>query len=376
MDSRIAAIFTAFLYLLMFAIFARAIMSWFPMNPQNPFAQLVRQIKAFHRPPDAPTGYDYLICESTYGARDRADYTLAERRKALREELSMALERGGNVVIPSFAVERSQELLHDIGALMLEGALPRATVFLDSPLASKVTRVFIKHAGSLDDLDVPEEKLFRHRNFRIVESVDESKAINRIDGGAIIISASGMCDAGRIKHHLRNNLWRRDATVLFVGYQAPGTLGNVIVSGTEKVRIHGREIKVGARIRQIGNYSAHADQGELISWIESRLPVAGALFLNHGEDEGRDTLRDLLIQRGMPAERIYMPELDEAYELEAGPPASKGRAAVRVPHEQMARDWDNDYAAFNIDLAARLKAAEDPAEKRALLARLRAVLED
>ena len=139
--------------------------------------------KAFHPEPDAPAGYDYIVCESTYGDRDRDDYTLQKRRDALRDELKLALGRGGNVVIPSFAVERSQELLHDIGTLLAEGAIPDATVFLDSPLARKVTQVFIKHSGAMEDIEIPEEELFRHENFRLVESVEESKAINNVKSG-------------------------------------------------------------------------------------------------------------------------------------------------------------------------------------------------
>ena len=186
--------------------------------------------KAFHPEPDAPVGYDYIVCESTYGNRDRDDYTLAKRREALRDELTAALNRGGNVVIPSFAVERSQELLHDIGYLLSQGEIPPSNVYLDSPMARKATEVFIKHAGALQDVKVDEERLFRHERFHLVQSLDESKAINNIKSGAIIISASGMCNAGRIKHHLINNIYRPECTVLFVGYQSPGTLGHIITS--------------------------------------------------------------------------------------------------------------------------------------------------
>ncbi len=203
--------------------------------------------KVFHPEPDAPEGFDYIICESTYGGRDRDDYTLIERRATLRDELTRGLERGGNVVIPSFAVERSQELLHDIGTLIARREIPPATVFLDSPLARKATEVFIRHAGELEDVEIPAEDLFRDPHFRLVQTVDESKAINRIKSGAIIISASGMCDAGRIKHHLINNIWRPESTVLFVGYQAPGTLGHVITSGKKTFGSTARSSKSGPR---------------------------------------------------------------------------------------------------------------------------------
>lgn len=331
--------------------------------------------KVFHPEPNAPEGFDYIVCESTYGDRERDDYTLENRREALRKELSEALSRGGNVVIPSFAVERSQELLHDIGVLLARKQIPPATVFLDSPLARKVTEVFAYHSGTLDDIAIPEKQLFRDPSFRIVESVEESKAINKINGGAIIISASGMCDAGRIKHHLKNNIWRKNATILFVGYQAPGTLGHVIVSGAKDVRIHGTDFKVHANIRQIGNYSAHADQSELIAWIEERAPITGALFLNHGEDDARLELRKILAGRGMDADKILLPQFDETFELQAAHAASKGRPEKRIDDAALARDWHNDYAAFILHLGNTLEATSDPAERRALIDRLSGLLE-
>ncbi len=274
--------------------------------------------KVFHPEPDAPAGYDYIVCESTYGDRDREAYTLEARREAIRDELVRGLARGGNVVIPSFAVERSQELLHDIAVLLNQGKIPDATVYLDSPLATKVTEVFIKYSAAMEDIEVNEADLFRHKNFRLVQSVEESKAINRVKGGAIIISASGMCNAGRIKHHLKNNIWRPESTILFVGYQAPGTLGHIITSGAKEVRIHGKEFKVRAQIRRLGNYSAHADQGELIDWILERGPVRGGLFLNHGDDPARNTLKDLLVQRGLTGDQIVLPQFDERFELVPG----------------------------------------------------------
>ena len=278
---------------------------------------------------------DYIVCESTYGNRDRDDYTLEKRRNAMRDELVRGLSRGGNVVIPSFAVERSQELLHDIGYLLSSGEIPQARVFLDSPLARKATQVFIKHSAALQDIEVDEAELFRHERFHLVQSVDESKAINNIQGGAIIISASGMCNAGRIKHHLRNNIFRSECTVLFVGYQSPGTLGHIITQGAKEVRIHGAEYKVRAEIRRLGNYSAHADQGELIEWIQERCPITGGLFLNHGEDESREKLRELLVERGLDGDRIYAPQFDETYDLRPGTqPLSQGVPKPRLDVHQ------------------------------------------
>ncbi len=331
--------------------------------------------KVFHPEPDAASGFDYLICESTYGDRERDDYTLETRRQMLKAELVRGLAAGGNVVIPAFAVERSQELLHDIGVLMANREIPEATVFLDSPLAKNVTEVFIKHAGALDDIALPEERLFADPRFRLVESVEESKAINRIKGGAIIISASGMADAGRIQHHIRNNVARRECTILFVGYQAPGTLGNVLTSGAEIVRIHGKEYTVNAEIRQLGNYSAHADQSELVEWIVERGPVTGQIFLNHGEDDAREVLADILGEKGIDRSRIAMPQFDESYELTAsGEAVSQGRPEPRIPLEELHTDWNNDYAALMAALTKRLTSATDDAERRAMIARLRNAL--
>ncbi len=160
--------------------------------------------KVFYDDPSAPAGYDYILSESTYGGRDRPDYTLLERREALKTEINEALGRGGNLVIPTFAVERSQELLHDIGTLIKNGEISPSLVFLDSPLASKVTAVYRKYAPMFEETELGADELFNDPRFRIVEAVDEIKAINSIRGGAIIMSASGMADAGRIKHHLRS----------------------------------------------------------------------------------------------------------------------------------------------------------------------------
>jgi len=331
--------------------------------------------KTFHAAPDAEEGFDYVICESTYGDRERVEYTLEARRAALKKELVEALARGGNVVVPCFAVERSQELLHDIGVLLANGDLPDATVYLDSPLARKVTEVFVRHADALEDIELPADALFRDANFRIVESVDESKAIADVKRGAIIVSASGMADAGRVVHHLKNNIWRAESTVLFVGYQSPGTTGSHIRSGADEVFLHGKKFSIEATIRSIGNYSAHADQSELLDWIIERLPVAGALFLNHGDDDARETLTGLLAERGLAREKVFHPTFDERFELAIGTPESKGRVAERVDPELLVPDGRGDHARFALALGQRLGALDATAGK-ALIERLEAVLED
>lgn len=330
--------------------------------------------KVFYNEPEGPAGFDYILCESTYGGRERVDYTLAQRRAALKEEINTAMARGGNLVIPAFAVERSQELLHDIGYLIKTGEIDPRLVFLDSPLASKVTGVYRKYAKMFDDVELGADELFNDPRFRIIEAVEDSKAINTIRGGAIIMSASGMADAGRIKHHLRNNLIRANATVLFVGYQAPGTLGQIILSGAKEVRIHGTLVPVRATIRSMGNYSAHADHSELMAWIRERLPAHGAIFLTHGEDEERTALRAALMATGLAGDQIILPQLDDYFELTAAGISAKARPATpRIDPAQLPSDWHNAFSDFTIRLSQTLQTGSD-AEKLAIMRALQAQL--
>ena len=187
------------------------------------------------------------------------------------------------LLIPAFAVERTQELIVDIVDLMERGEVAAAPIFLDSPLAIRATEVFRRHRASLDpDIDV--DRLLRSPHLRFTETVDESKSIAKLTGFHIIIAASGMCDAGRIRHHLKRWLWNSGSTVLLVGFQAHGTLGRFLADGAKAVRIQGEVIKVAARIRRIDEYSGHADGPELARWIAARRPVRRGVFLVHGEE--------------------------------------------------------------------------------------------
>ncbi len=333
--------------------------------------------KVFYAEPEGPSDFDYILCESTYGGREREDYTLVQRREALKTEINAAMQRGGNLVIPAFAVERSQELLHDIGVLIKAGEIDPRLVVLDSPLASKVTGVYRKYSKLFEDTELSADELFNDERFRIIEAVEDSKALNAIKGGAIIMSASGMADAGRIKHHLRNNLIRANATVLFVGYQAPGTLGQIILSGAKEVRIHGTIVPVRATVRSMGNYSAHADHSELMDWIAERLPAHGALFLTHGEDEERQALRDALMASGrLGGDQVVLPQLDDYFELTtAGIQAARAPATRRVDLRQLPSDWHNAFSDFTIRLSQRLHDLPD-ADKLALMSELQKKLSD
>ena len=227
--------------------------------------------------PDAPAGFDYVISESTYGDRDRPATTPDARRARLAEEVRNAASRKGALLIPAFAVERTQELIVDLVDLMERGDIPRCSNLSRFSVGDPRTEVFRRHAESLDP-SVDVRRLLNSPQLRFTETVDESKAIAKLTGFHIVIAASGMCDAGRIRHHLRNWLWSARATVLLVGFQAQGTLGRFLVDGAKAVRIQGNEIKVAATIRTIDDYSGHADGSELARWIAARRPIRARTF--------------------------------------------------------------------------------------------------
>lgn len=326
--------------------------------------------KSFYADPDAPEGFDHVVCESTYGDRDRPETSMDERRALLEHEIKAALGQGGNLVVPVFAVERTQELLADIALLINAGRLPHVTVFIDSPLAERVTNTFAAHAHALADLGTGE--IFRHPAFHYVEDAQQSMRLNGLSG-AIILAASGMCEAGRIRHHLRHNLPRSDSTVLFVGFQAAGTLGRTLLDGVGRVRISGRDVTVKARIRRIDTYSAHADRAELLRWIAARAPIRGSLFLNHGESAALAALR-AGAEAGDKRVAVVIPEIGEQYELGAGEQASRRRTGRLDLLTAVEADWQNDYADFAVNLKRELKEIDEPKARREALRRMRDVL--
>ena len=204
-------------------------------------------------------------------------------------------------MVPSFALERSQELLYYINELRLENAIPELPVFLDSPMASRITKVFKKHRELYDE----EMKEFISRNkspfefkgLKMAGTSDESKAINHIKGSVMIIAGSGMCTGGRIKHHLVNNITKPENTIMFVGYQAVGTLGRIIVNGEEEVRILGQQYPVKARIARINGFSAHADKEELFEWLSELKKPPRKLFIVHGESDSANEFGDYIREK-------------------------------------------------------------------------------
>ena len=279
---------------------------------------------------DAPTmieSCDYLVMESTYG--NRLHIRNDEKAKLFLNIVSETLDKGGNVVIPSFAVGRTQEILYELNKLKEENndneefkskykKLMQAPVFVDSPLAISATEVFRQNMDLFDeevqkDIESGDNPL-DFPGLQFTKTADESKALNEMDMASIIISASGMCDVGRIKHHLKHNLWDPKNTILFVGYQAPGTLGRSIVDGAKKVKIFGEEIAVNARIEYIEGYSGHADQEWLLNFVYSVINKPKHIFLVHGEFEGQKVLKEKIIENTeIP---VTIPELGDVYSLD------------------------------------------------------------
>lgn len=334
--------------------------------------------KLFHADPEAPAGFDYVVCEATYGGRVRTPATAGERRALLAELVKDAIGPDSILLLPLFAVERTQELIADLTRLQREGRIPQVPMFLDSPLAIRITKVFSAHARDLEELDA-QPSLIDHANLRFSETRDESKAIDRIGGGAIILAASGMCEAGRIRHHLKRRLWSDKTTVLLAGYQAPGTLGRLLVDGVKVVTIQGEDVRVNATIKQTDLYSGHADGKELADWIAARAPIRQALFLTHGEDEAISALQATLQQSIAPRLAVVAPALDEEFALASDGIGLRRRDAKRrLPDqaESWRADWHNDLAQFQLDVRERLEKLADEKSRAVLMRRLRRALEE
>ena len=242
---------------------------------------------------------DYVLVESTYGDRVHEPFPHIEER--LAEIINTTKQAGGNVIIPSFALERSQEVLYHLNELLLADKIPHLLVFLDSPMAIRITEVFREHPELFDTEMI--ERLRQHSSpfdfpgLKMTETTEESKSINHIRGTVIVIAGSGMCTGGRVKHHLVNNITREESTVLFVGYQAVGTLGRIIVDGADEVRILGQKYPVRARIVQLHGLSAHADRDELFEWLSALKESPKDVFVIHGEPDSANSFRDFITEK-------------------------------------------------------------------------------
>lgn len=273
--------------------------------------------------PEAIEEADYVVMEATYG--DRLHNDRKNKAEKFLEIVLDTLDRGGNVVIPSFAVGRTQEIIYEINknlTLPYEKVvrLLNSPVYIDSPLAISATEVYRQNLDCYDEearwyiengdnpLDFP--------NLHFTRTADESRALNQITGGCIIISASGMCEAGRIKHHLKHNLWRDKSTILFMGYQAEGTLGRKLLNGASKVTIFGEEISVNARIESIDGYSGHADYVGLLDWLKKFRRMPRGIFLVHGEENALFSFAEM-VKNEFDIDPV-IPSRDESFIIEAG----------------------------------------------------------
>ena len=280
------------------------------------------------QPPSPITTADYVVMESTYGDRLHMKYKGDEKAEKFLDIVSTTLRRGGNVVIPSFAVGRTQEILYELNAIKERKNEPEinakykelmnATVYVDSPLAITATEIFKRNLELFDD--EAQERIKRGDNplefygLKFTKTVEESVALNENTKPCIIMSASGMCDAGRIKHHLKHNLWNPLNTILFVGYQAPNTLGRRIVEGEKVVKIFGEEIAVNAQIEYIEGYSGHADQEWLMNFIYSFRDKPKKVFLVHGEERAQKVLKEK-IEKDIEVSTI-IPEFGDTYRID------------------------------------------------------------
>ena len=279
------------------------------------------------RDPQLLSEADYVVMESTYGDRDHEapeSYT-----EALADIIDETFARGGNVIIPAFAVGRTQELLYFMREMKERGLVksaPDFAVCVDSPLAREATRIFSGDLhGYLDEEAIAVlqggQNLFTFPGLRLVESSEESKALNLDKSSKVIISASGMCDAGRIRHHLKHNLWRSECSVVFVGYQAEGSLGRRLLEGASSVKLFGEEIAVQARIYNFKGLSSHADRDHLIAWAEAYHPKPRQVFVVHGDAPVTELFADTLNRQGIPA---HAPLYREEYDLLAGRKVKEG----------------------------------------------------
>ncbi len=267
---------------------------------------------ALLRDPDVINAADVLLLESTYG--DREHRSMDETLNEFEQVVEQASENGGNILIPSFAVGRTQEIIFRLGELYQAGKIKQQAIFLDSPMAIAVTEIYHRYQNAYNQED--KDAIDSHANknqakskslhsflpiLRYATTTEESMALNKLVSGAIIIAGSGMCNGGRIRHHLKHNLWRRQSHVLFVGYQAIGTPGRLLVDGAKTFKTGGEEVIVHAQIHTMGGFSAHASQAQLIAWLNNFTEKKPRLYLVHGEDDAKKTLQMEVKQHGWQA---------------------------------------------------------------------------
>jgi metallo-beta-lactamase family protein len=244
---------------------------------------------------------EYIVVESTYGDRTHEEHDNVDIQKQLRDCINRTVSAGGNIVVPSFALERSQEMLYHLNELFLRKEIQPIPVFLDSPMAIRITEVFKRHAELFDKEMMQRlrqgNSFFNFENLKIVQSTEESKAINKMKGSCIIVAGSGMVTGGRVKHHIVNNIGRPESTILFVGYQAQGTPGRILLDGAQEIRLLGQMHPVRAHIEKIDGFSAHADRDGLLAWLADIRVPPRCVFITHGEEEAATSFAELVKEK-------------------------------------------------------------------------------
>lgn len=260
---------------------------------------------------------EYIVIESTYGDRSHEEPRSVDIQKTLRECINRTARAGGNIVIPSFALARSQELLYHLNELFLRKEIPSLPVFLDSPMAIAITEVFQRHAELFDSEMTKRlcqgNSCFNFENLRMVRSNEESREINNLKGSSIIIAGSGMVTGGRIKHHIVNNIGRPESIILFVGYQAEGTPGRIMLDGAKEIRLLGETHPVKARIEKIEGFSSHADYEGLLAWLSNIRKPPRKVFVTHGEERSANAFARILRER--TGWKTHVPQYRETVEL-------------------------------------------------------------
>lgn len=318
---------------------------------------------------------DYLILESTYG--DRLHQANTTRMDQLLEAIEFTKRKGGNLIIPAFAVERTQDLIYDLNLLYKQGKLPtEQKIYIDSPLAIAATEIFKRSAEFYDNetrqLLMEGADPFLLPNLNYSRTREDSVKLNESISGNIVISASGMCDAGRIKHHLKHNLWRADSTILFVGYQAFGTLGRRLVDGEKLVRIHGEQVAVKADIVQIDGYSAHADQAGIMAWLKRFSTLPRGIFLVHGEEQSQANLAELIQKElGIPVSvPDWLDEFDLASVWQERPMGPAKESGPTVSARNQALQAEEAYLQFRLDVNRYFQSNWDAGQYERLIKNL------
>ena len=260
---------------------------------------------------------EYIVMEATYGDRTHEEHANTDIQKQLRDCINRTVNAGGNIVVPSFALERSQEMLYHLNELFLRKEIPRVPVFLDSPMAIRITEVFKRHVELFDKEMMRRlrqgNSFFNYENLRIVQSVEESKAINSIKGSSIIIAGSGMVAGGRVKYHIVNNIRRPESTILFIGYQAEATPGRILLDGAREIRLLGQIHPVRAHIEKIDGFSAHADRDGLLAWLADIRVPPRCVFVTHGEERAATSFAETL--REKTGWTVKIPQYKDTVEL-------------------------------------------------------------